>query len=221
MKEYQMQLNDEIVTYQLTYKHIKNVRMRVRDGLLVISAPYGTPQKYIEMMIYTYRQRLLDQIHAYQPYFQYAENGFVLIFNQRYHLVIRDVGIKRCQFHGTDLYVYHHDIQSCVEKECQRLLREYIEERVIHYLAHDFDLDMPHIDIKKYKSRWGSCYYKEQRISFHLGLIHLDKELIDYVIVHELCHFIYHDHSALFYQEIAKRLPNYQQLQRRLKENHT
>lgn len=221
MKECQIKLNDETIKYQLIYKQMKNVRIRVKDGLLIVSAPYATSLEYIEQLIYTYQKRILTQLHAYQPYYQYYENGYVFIYAQRYHLIIRDVGIKQCQFHGSDLYVYHHDIQTCVEKECQKLLRGYIEERVIHYLANDFDLDMPRIDIKKYKSRWGSCYYKENRISFHLGLIHLEKKLIDYVIVHELCHFLYPDHSALFYREIEKRLPDYRQLQKCLKEKHT
>ena len=200
---------------------MQNIRMRVRDGQLLISAPYGTSLTYIEQMIHTYQKRILTQIHAFQPYYQYNDGGYVLIFNQRYRLVVRDIGVKRCQCHGHDLYVYHYDIQGCVEKECYRILYDYIEERMIDYLAHDFDLDMPRIEIKKYKSRWGSCYYKEQRVSFHLGLVHLEKELIDYVIVHELCHFLYHDHSASFYHEIAKRLPHYQILQKRLKEKHT
>lgn len=221
MKEYQIKLNDEMVVYQLTYKQMKNVRIRVKDGVLLVSAPYATSLEYIEQLIYAYRKRILKQLHAYHSYYQYCENGYVLIYGQYYHLIVRDIGIKQCRFHGTDLYVYHHDIQACVEKECQRLLREYIEGRVNDFLANDFDLVTPRIDIKKYKSRWGSCYYKENRISFHLGLIHLEKELIDYVIVHELCHFLYPDHSKLFYREIEKRLPDYQHLQKRLKEKHT
>ena len=104
---------------------------------------------------------------------------------------------------------------------CRQILHDYIEEKIITYLAYDFDLDMPLIEIKKYKSRWGSCYYRDHRVSFHLGLIHLEKELIDYVILHELVHFLQPNHSALFYQEIAQRMPCYKEIQKRLKEKHT
>ena len=109
MKEYQIQINDETIVYQLTYKHMQNIRMRVRDGQLLISAPYGTSLIYIEQMIHTYQKRILTQIHAFQPYYQYNDGGYVLIFNQRYRLVVRDIGVKRCQCHGHDLYVYHYD----------------------------------------------------------------------------------------------------------------
>lgn len=221
MKELQIQLDQEIVTYQLTYKHMQNIRMRVKDGVLHVSAPYGTSQVLIETVIQNYQQRLLKQIKAYQPYVQYSDGGFILIFNQRYDIVLRDIGIKKCQFHRQYIYVYHQNIKECLEKLCQKILLDYIEEKVIGYLAHDFDLEMPRIEIKKYKSRWGSCYYKEHLITFHLGLVHLEKELIDYVIIHELTHFLHPDHSRLFYAEIQKRMPHYKELQKRLKEKHT
>ena len=53
-----------------------------------------------------------------------------------------------------------------------------------------------------------------------LSLVHLEKDLIDYVIVHELTHFLQANHSALFYQEIEKRMPDYKQRIKRLKEKH-
>ena len=59
MKEYQIQINDETIVYQLTYKHMQTIRMRVRDGQLLISAPYGTSLIYIEQMIHTYQKRIL------------------------------------------------------------------------------------------------------------------------------------------------------------------
>ena len=57
-------------------------------------------------------------------------------------------------------------------------------------------------------------------MSFHLSLIHLEKNLIDYVIVHELTHFLQPNHSKQFYLEIEKRMPDYKTRQQRLKEKH-
>ena len=85
-------------------------------------------------------------------------------------------------------------------------------------LPQAFILPMPAVEIKKYKSRWGACYPKINKVSFNLALVHLNYELIDYVIVHELCHFLQPNHSKQFYQEIKKRLPNYKQCEKKLKE---
>ncbi|MEO2236261.1 M48 family metallopeptidase [Thomasclavelia ramosa] len=72
--------------------------------------------------------------------------------------------------------------------------------------------------MKKLKARWGACFSNQNKVCFNLVLVHLEKELIDYVIVHELCHFIQPNHSKLFYQEVQKRLPDYKEREKKLKE---
>ena len=130
----------------------------------------------------------------------------VMLYEKKYTLSVRDVQIMKCQIHEDVLYVYHSRIQDCVEMYLKKILMDYLQEKIIEYLAYDFDLDMPLIEIKKYKGRWGSCFYKDNKVTFNLSLIHLPKDLIDYVIVHELAHFLQANHSHLFYQEIEKRI---------------
>lgn len=220
METHQLLIQQQIMEYQLTYKHMKTVRMKVMQGHLVVSAPYQTPLSYIEKCIEQYADKLLPQLQQYEAYALYQDDGYVDIFHQRYHICLRDVGRNQCQIHQDCLYVYHAHIEKCIENYLKKQLYDYIYEKIIGYLAYDFDLDMPDIVIKKYKGRWGSCFYKENKVTFNLALVHLEKELIDYVIVHELTHFLQANHSSLFYQEIAKRMPDYQQRQKRLKEKH-
>lgn len=220
MEKHQILIQQETIEYELTYKRMKSVRMKVNQGQLVISAPYGTPLAYIENCILRYADRLIPQMRQYEAYALYQDQGYVDIFDQRYRICLRDIGVNKCQIHGDQLYVYHQNIEQCVENYLKQILYDYIAEKVIGYLAYDFDLEMPTIVIKKYKGRWGSCYYKENKMTFHLALVHLEKDLIDYVIVHELTHFLQANHSPLFYQELAKRMPDYQQRQKRLKEKH-
>lgn len=67
------------------------------------------------------------------------------------------------------------------------------------------------------KGKWGSCN-SEHCIALNWRLIILPTELRDYVIVHELCHTKYLNHSAAFWSEVARFLPNYRTLRSRLKE---
>lgn len=220
MEKHQIILEGQHINYDIVYKQMKSIRMKVEAGHLIVSAPYCTPLSYIEDCIRQYKGKLLSQIDNYEAYALYQDNGYVDIFHKRYSICLRDVGMNKCQIHDQQLYVYHGHIEQCVESYLKQVLYNYILERVIGYLAYDFDLEMPDIEIKKYKGRWGSCYYKENKITFHLSLVHLEKDLIDYVIVHELTHFIQANHSSLFYQELEKRMPDYKQRQRRLKEKH-
>ena len=96
----------------------------------------------------------------------------------------------------------------------------YIENRIDYYLKYDFKISKPQIEIKKYKGRWGCNYSKENRVSFNLSLVYIDKELVDYVVVHELTHFLVPNHSQDFYNEMGKRLKDYKIRQKRLKEEH-
>lgn len=220
MESHQIILENQIIEYDIVYKSMRSIYFKVEKGRLLVKAPYHTPLSFIEENIMKYQKKFLKQINDYEPYYLYQDQGYVDIFDERYNIVLRDVCQRQCVIHDHQLYVYHQQIDKCVESYLKQRLLDYVEERVIYYLAHDFDLGMPKIGVRKYKGRWGSCFYRENKISFNLSLIHLDKELVDYVIVHELTHFLQANHSSLFYQEMQKRMPDYKQRQRKLKEKH-
>ncbi len=204
--------------YILIYKNKKNISIRVKDGDIIVSAPYNTSIDFIEDCLEKYKDRLSQKVASYNPYYD-LDKGYIYIFNKLYKIVEVKGNIGQCKIEGDQIFV-PSNVNKSLSQYLYHILHDYIVEKMIGYLCYDFDLDMPRIDIKKYKSRWGCCYYKENRVSFNISLVHIEKELIDYVIVHELCHFLEHNHSPLFYREIEKRLPEYKSLIKRLKEKH-
>ena len=74
------------------------------------------------------------------------------------------------------------------------------------------------VKVKDYKSRWGSCSSLGD-ISFHWAIIMAPHYIVDYVVVHELCHMIHHNHSPAFWQQVEKVLPNYSECRGWLKVN--
>ena len=218
--EYQIKDQNNIIDIVVKYKKIKSIYMRVEDGKVKVSAPIGTSLTFIENAILKHKDRLFRQIKQYQSYYDYKDNGYVLIFNKLYKIKLMNMKRRTCSVHEDVLYVYHSDIQKTVEMFLKEVLYEYISIKINNYLKRAFKLKYPQIEIKKYKSRWGCCYTKENRVSFNLSLVHLDKDLIDYVIIHELTHFLVPNHSKDFYCEIGKRLKDYKIRQKRLKEMH-
>jgi predicted metal-dependent hydrolase len=67
------------------------------------------------------------------------------------------------------------------------------------------------------RARWGSCNTKGL-ITLNQKLIHLDPKLIDYVIMHELCHLVEHNHSKRFYSLLAVMMPDWNDRRQRLNE---
>ena len=92
-----------------------------------------------------------------------------------------------------------------------------IPEKVKKY-APIVGVDYGRITIRNQRSRWGSCSSKGN-LNFNCLLMLFSDEVIDYVVVHELCHRKHMNHSAAFYEEVERVFPEYRKYQKWLKEN--
>lgn len=101
-------------------------------------------------------------------------------------------------------------------EELKQKARIYIPSRVAFY-APVIGVHPEQVKINSAKKRFGSCSGKNS-INFSCYLMLYPNESIDYVVVHELCHILHHDHSAAFYREIEKILPDYREREEMLKQ---
>lgn len=92
-----------------------------------------------------------------------------------------------------------------------------IPKKVKHYAA-IIGVDYGRITIRNQKTRWGSCSSKGN-LNFNCLLMLFPEDVIDSVVVHELCHRKHMDHSAAFYAEVERIFPEYRRCQKWLKEN--
>lgn len=74
------------------------------------------------------------------------------------------------------------------------------------------------VTVRKQKSKWGSCA-SNGNLNFNCLLMLAPDEVLDYVVVHELCHIKHRDHSAAFWAEVARVLPDYKEKRAWLKKN--
>ena len=94
--------------------------------------------------------------------------------------------------------------------------RKILESR-ISQLAGKYGFEYNRISIRKQKTRWGSCSTKDN-ISLNMNLLHLPKELMDYVLLHELVHTRIKSHGKDFWHELDKVIPDSKKIDRKLKE---
>ena len=106
------------------------------------------------------------------------------------------------------------------DKEIRKLKRDakkIIPERVEYY-AKLSGITYNRIFIRLQKSRWGSCSV-EGNLNFNALLALMPLEVLDSVVVHELCHRRHMDHSKAFYDEVLKIFPDYKKWDKWLKQN--
>lgn len=102
-------------------------------------------------------------------------------------------------------------------KEMTEKAKEVIPQRVEYY-AEKVGVSYGRITVRCQKTRWGSCSSKGN-LNFNCLLVLLPQEVLDSVVVHELCHRKQMNHSSLFYDEINKVFPEYKKCNQWLKEN--
>lgn len=95
--------------------------------------------------------------------------------------------------------------------------RKRIPERAAYY-AEIIGVTYGRITIREQKSRWGSCSSKGN-LNFNWKLVLAPPEVLDYVVVHELCHRLQMNHSTAFWNEVERILPDYRERRKWLKEN--
>lgn len=95
--------------------------------------------------------------------------------------------------------------------------KEYIPGRVAHY-APLIGVEPGRITIRKQKTKWGSCSSKGN-LNFNCLLMLAPPEVIDAIVVHELCHLKQMNHSKKFYDEVLRVFPEYRKWNKWLRDN--
>lgn len=109
------------------------------------------------------------------------------------------------------------EIQSVLSSWYQQRAKIQLEKTAKHY-ASQLGVSYQSINVKSYKSRWGSCSSCGE-ISFNWVLILAPRRVLDYVVIHELCHLVHHNHSPKFWQLVAQIMPDFAECKTWLKVN--
>lgn len=112
---------------------------------------------------------------------------------------------------------YTPEQRSGLEKRYREAAKEYFPKRAEFY-AQQLGVSYDRIRIAEQKTRWGSCSSKGT-LSFNWKLMLAPPKVLDYVVVHELCHLKEMNHSPRFWKLVEEMIPNYKEYRKWLKEN--
>lgn len=196
------------------------------NGSLRISAPKFTPKFAIASLLKSSRQEIRKMVNSQRKLYDTDRQ-----IGKSHSLVIQtDIGMQTVSTIGTTIFatttsqenVIFADFQQEIRQEVLKALRKeaksYLPRR-LRYLADQYDFSYEKTKLTHASSRWGSCS-SSGTISLNIALMSLPFELIDYVLVHELCHTKFMDHSDSFWELVGQFDPSYK-LHRKLLKQHT
>ena len=213
------------VTYTLTWKRVKNLNLRVRpDGSVAVSAPARTSVGYVDDFVRAKSAlilRALDQAAEAEqtPPRQYVAGETVWYLGRPLRLEVERGRKAQGTVEGDILHLAVPDPEDPGSRErafgrawdalCRREFEEVLEE--LYPLVAPFGVARPALRVRAMRSRWGSCHYAKGVVVLSSYLLAKPRAAVEYVVLHELCHFVHPDHSQAFYGLLASLMPDWRQ----------
>lgn len=213
---------------RILYEVVRSQRATVdiiieRDGSVLVRAPEWADDKRIENIVKS-KHNWIDQslsewrdLNAARVLREYKNGEGFLYLGRTYRLLLIDdqdepLQLRNSRFTLRRNLVDHGKID--VAKAAFRYFYinrglERLPSRVKYY-APKVGVSPASIDVRDLGNRWASCSPSGD-VTFHWKCMMAPQTIIDYVIVHELCHFHYLDHTDAFWNEVDKVMPEYRE----------
>lgn len=205
--------NNEDYEVIVEKKNNKNTYIRVKEDLKIyVTTSKLTPNLFIKDLINKNRKSIEKMIEHQKEKNKELEDYYYL--GNKIDIVMLNI-IKKPYFEENKLYVKSEsDIQKWYKKQMEIIFKERLD-----YVYNNFTENVPYpkLVIRKMSTRWGVCNKKLKKVTLNSTLIYKDIKYLDYVITHELSHFIHFDHSKAFWSLVEENCPNYKQIRKEMR----
>ena len=233
--------------YQVLRSRRKTLSLQVKHGQVVVRVPYHVNDAIIRTFIQQkkawLKAKITEQNQKSDLCCTFTHGSTLFLFGQLVTLNI--VFISRSEKSGVYLSDQGEDqpelvvaipapmqknssvdkniLSTTVKKRIESYLKQQAQAVIplkVAYYAQLTQLTHTSIKIRQYRARWGSCNNRGE-LSFNYLLMMLPMYVIDYVVVHELCHLRHLNHSKDFWLLVEKYFPEYQQAKAWIKANQS
>jgi predicted metal-dependent hydrolase len=217
-----IQLEKETIPYSLIYSNkARYLRIQIKiKGEIEVILPPGFQVADAESVM----QQKHSWIKKRLELIKRTENRFYLLGHEIKVTQNYDLFIKRHKISIKDHHLKIISPSGAIEDTVtiyntwlRKLAKKSLVARV-HTIADNLNFEIGRISIRGQKTRWGSCS-KTGNLSFNYNLLKFRKEVVDYVIIHELCHLKQMNHSEKFWKLVAGFSPNYKKLRKELRDS--
>lgn len=207
---------------------IKSARLQVEDGVVSIAVPKALEVERIGQLLKDKHRWIKEKLYLHQQ--QQPAPKREMLSGEAFPYLGRNYRLKITIGKLQPVKLLHGRLQVVVPKAMrhEHIIRDMLthwyrlqaeirfKEKVKRY-ASIVGVEPTDVSVKTFKSRWGSCNIKGE-IQFHWKVIMAPNRIVDYVVVHELCHLKHHDHSPAFWKSVERIVPDYLECKVWLKE---
>lgn len=208
----------------VSLKKMKQVRLKVfPSGEIKLSAPVGTPEKWIveylndKMSWIEEKMDLFVQTRAIEKEEHFVSGSSTRVLGRQLTIQVHSACRKQIVCEGGILHVYTPETdQPTIDRQVnnwwQKASKEYFQDVLdrLYPIVEKHGVERPAICVKKMRTLWGSCSRNNQKINLNFYLYKASVPCVEYVILHELAHFLYPYHDKDFYDFITIYMPDWQ-----------
>lgn len=191
----------------------KNTYIRVKKDLtILVTTNTFTTDKAISKLIDENYSKIVKMITSQEKRSENNE-GFHYL-GKKYDIVYVDY----CDISLGENKVFLNkkfDIDKWYKKQAKDIFKKHLD---MLYNSFSRKIPYPNLRIRKMTSRWGVCNTKLKTVTLNLELIKRDTKYLDYVIVHELSHLVYANHSKDFWNVVSENISDYKKYRKEMKE---
>lgn len=206
-----IQINNNIYDIEIIRKNNRNTYIRVKKGKIIVTTNYLTTKKSIIDLINNNINSIIKMINSDELRQEKNENFYY--FGKKYDVIY---GFDDIEFNMNKIYAPNKQkLDKYIDNDIKRIFKSRLD---YWYNTFEERIPIPNLKIRKMTTRWGVCNIKNHNVTLNYNLSKYDIKCLDYVIVHELSHFIHHNHQEKFWSLVAKYYPKYKECKKMLKE---
>jgi predicted metal-dependent hydrolase len=215
----------ETIGYDVIFKNRKTIGIYIDlYGHVEVHAPKGTSDASVLQILEGQWDLILQRAKEMKDSAgrekEYGPGGQFLYLGRLYHILIsQDADIEKdnAVFEADKLHVYvkeqnEESIKQALKRFYYQQCKALVEKRV-KFFQSEFKIKPRSIRITDSKTNWGKCD-SMRNLTFNWKLSMAPMEVIDYVVVHEMCHMVHMNHDRSFWRLVGKIMPEYERCER-------
>lgn len=210
------------IEFDVAFRNRQTMEISVEPPNTVkVVAPIDTPENIVFEKVKSRASWIVQKLFEFKDMeYRKINREFVngesfIYFGRNYSLQIsEDTNIKKIEvklyqgkFHIASYTKDENELQKAMEEWYREKTLEKVQEKVKYY-QHFFKVKPLDIRVKEQQKRWASCTSKNELL-FNWRCVMAPSYVLDYIVVHEMCHMIHMNHSKEFWDLVTSILPDY------------